>query len=376
VTDARRRPAPFWQEFSIPLPALLVGEDIVEVRVAPPRYASFYGRRSDATKSLKVGAPAFGPYTAVETAPPPVTDETVQWLKELSGTFDEGTVERLRTILRSDVAIHRLNAIGALTRAKAIALAPDLGQLAASALPGEANLAIQALKSQADDKAWSQIASVAIRGPFGANYMFAAEALAEKKEDVTLELLGLSLLSLSWHARLAAVKTVNQIETEQAAIVASATLSSPEPDPAVRFAIASKPRPGSELLARRLLFAAVNDESEWVRAKSYLALIDSPTVEIRDQALRGVRDESVAVRLALLSAMAKSPKDHYRPALRTAVVDGAAVVRAAALRAFAVQPGEVVSAEVQNTLTDPNPLVRAALLELAKAKNIEVPPLR
>jgi hypothetical protein len=29
---------------------------------------------------------------------------------------------------------------------------------------------------------------------------------------------------------------------------------------------------------------------------------------------------------------------------------------------------------VQNTLTDPNPLVRAALLELAKAKNIEVPP--
>ena len=376
VSDARRRPAPFWQEFSVRLPESLVGEDVVEVRVAPPRYASFYGRRSDATKSLKVGAPSFGPYTAVETAPPPVADETVQWLKGLSGTLDEAATERLRTILRSDFATHRLNAIGALTRAKAIALAPDLGQLAASALPGEASLAIQALKSQADDKAWSQIASVAIRGPFGANYMFAAEALAEKKEDVTLELLGLSLLSLSWHARLAAVRTVNQIETEQAAIVASATLSSPEPDPVVRFAIASKPRPGSELLARRLLFAAVNDESEWVRAKSYLALIDSPTVEIRDQALRGVRDESVAVRLALLSAMAKSPKNHYRPALRLAVVDGAAVVRAAALRAFAVQPGEVVSAEVQNTLTDPNPLVRAALLELAKAKNIEVPPLR
>jgi hypothetical protein len=164
------------------------------------------------------------------------------------------------------------------------------------------------------------------------------------------------------------------MESEQASVVASATLGGAEPDPAVRFAIVSKPRPESGLFARRLLFAAVNDESEWVRTASYLALIDSVIDEIRNDALRGVRDPSVGVRLAVLKAMEERKRDHYRPALRIAVVDAEPIVRAAALRAFASQPGEVTLAEVQNTVGDTSPLVKRALQELAKAKGLQIPP--
>jgi hypothetical protein len=170
------------------------------------------------------------------------------------------------------------------------------------------------------------------------------------------------------------MKSLNLFDSEKAAVVASATLSTGDPDPLVRYTIVSKARPGSELYARRVLWAAVNDESEWVRAASYLSLIDSPIAEFREQALRGVRVDSVAVKLALLRAMERDPKDHYRSALRFAVVDSQAVVRALALRAFAVQSGEVALAEIQNTLNDPSPLVHSALVYLAAKKGLQLPP--
>jgi hypothetical protein len=373
VVDARRRPGPFWNEFVVPIGAL-AGETVTEIQLAPPRYASYYARESDGSKSLKIGALSFGPGAATEPQGDPPNAE-VAWLAQLDGALDPQAVQRVRTALQSGDLDVRLNALGALNRTKNEDLIPDVAPHTSSGSPGEAYLAVRALMHQDVDRAWSGIAHSALRGPFGMNYMFAADALGAKKENVTLEVLGVPLLSLSWRARWAAVRSVNQIDTEQAAVVASATLGAPDPEPIVRFEIVAKDRPASGLFARRLLFAAVNDESEWVRATSYLKLIDSETAEIRDQALRGVRDESVAVRLAILAAMARAPKEHYRSALRTAVVDQQAVVRAAALRAFAVQPGAVVAAEVQNTLADRNPLVRAALLELAKAKGIEVPPL-
>ncbi len=374
VIDASRRRGPFWNEFNVPLGASLAGEEIVEIRLAPPQYAECYERPSDGSKSLKIGVISFGPAQTGEQPLPEQMSADLKWLIDIKAPLDETTVGRLRTILHGDDLELRINALAALTAIKQLDLIPDIGPLTSSGFPGESFLAFKALMHQDTDKAWSEIAFAAIRGPFGANFMFAAEALGTKKEDVTLEILGMALLSSSWHARLAAVRAVNGIESEQSAIVSSATLGSTEPDPAVRFAIVSKSRPESGLFSRRVLFAAVNDDSEWVRTRSYLALIDNSAEEIKNDALKGVRDDSVGVRLAILAAMTASPKEHYRPALRSAVVDIQAVVRAAALRAFAVQPGEVVVGEIQNTLTDPSPLVRAALQELAKAKGLQIPP--
>ncbi len=374
VVEASRRHGPFWNDFKVSIGKELAGEEIIEVRLAPPEFAEYYDRPSDGSKTLKIGAISFGPAQSGEPQQSEPVAEELKWLLGLKAPLDEAGVQLIRTMLRGNDLELRLNALGALTTVKNPELIPDLGIFTSSAFTGEAYLAFQALKNQGDDKAWSQIASAAIRGPFGANFMFAADALGEKKEDVTLQVLGMSLLSSSWHARLAAIRSVNGIDSEQGAIIASAALGSTEPDPVVRFAIVNKRRPASGLFARRVLFAAVNDDSEWVRTSGYLALIDSEFEEIRNDALKGVRDTSVGVRLAILAAMTANRKDYYRSALRAAVIDGQAVVRAAALRAFAVQPGEVVVAEVQNTLSDTSPLVKAALQELAKAKGLAIPP--
>ena len=372
--DLRRQPGPFWSEFKIPIGQALAGKNVVEVQLAPPQFAQYYNRASDGTKSLKVGPISFGPMTNPDTAMPQPENADLAWLTSLRDTVSDADLSRMRGLLAHADPSVKLNALGAMNRIKRPELIPDIARHTGSGGYGAAYLAINALRHQDETAAWSNIAVTAINGPFAHNYQFVSEALGGKVEDTTLQVLGISLLQRSWHARLSAVRTVNKIESEVAAIVASATLTTPEPDAAVRFEITRKPRPSNDLFARRLLWAAVNDDSEWVRAMSYVSLLDSSFDQIREQALRGVRDESVAVRLAVLGAMTKSPKDHYRTALRSAVVDTVAAVRAAALRAFAVQPGEVVVAEVQNTLTDTSPLVRAALEELAKAKGLSIPP--
>lgn len=361
-----------WSDFAASL-APLAGEDIVEVRFAPPKYASYYERETDGSKPVQITGMSVGGFTPTASGPKPM-DADLAWVKSLKAPLDAVAVSRLKMIFAARSSNVKLNALAAMNFIQHPDLIPDIAPSAMSASAGEAYLAINALRLQNDDRGWSQIAFAAIRGPLGHSYRFAATALGDKKEDVTLEILGVPLLSRSHYARLAAVKSINGMDTEQAAVVASTAISNGDPDPLVRLALVSKRRPNSELFARRVLWTAVNDESEWVRANAYVSLLDSPFEEVRDQALRGVRDESVAIQLAVLNYMREHPQEHYRSALRMAVIDPKAIVRAAALRAFATQPGEVVIGEVQNTVGDQSPLVQSALKELADKKGLQIPP--
>jgi hypothetical protein len=366
------QPSPEWREFSASLFGF-AGEDVVEVRLAPPKYAEYYERETDGSKPIKVSSLAVGNFPAT-VATPLAMDENLAWVKGLRGPLDAVAVSRLKLIFAAQTSLLRLNALAAMNWIQHPDLIPDIAAATTSPSAGETYLAIHALKLQNDDRAWSQIAFAAIRGPLGHTFTFAATALADKKEDVTLEILGVPLLARNHHARVAAIRSINGIETDQAAIVASSAISNGDPDPTVRIALVEKKRPSSDLFARRVLWTAVNDDSEWVRATAYLQLLDSPFADIRDQALRGVRDESVAIQLAVLEEMRTRPQEEYRAALRMAVVDVQDVVRAAALDAFAAQPGEVTIAEVRNTVNDPSPLVRAALKRLATAKGLAIPP--
>ncbi len=372
VLDFSAPPGETWAEFKVPLSSI-AGEDVVEIRLCPPRLASWYERESDGSKPVRITAitvGALGPGASTGKAP----NADMEWLRNAKEPLDEQSAALMKLQLLNPDPAMRLNALGAMTRIKHPALIPEIAMSTNSGSHGEAYLAIQALKHQDDDRAWSQIAFTAVRGPLGHNYLFAAEALASKNDPVTIELLSIPLISRSRHARIASVRALNAFDGEQAGIVAAATLGNGDPDPSVRYALVAKARPDSELFARRVLFAAVNDDSEWVRGMAYLSLIDSPFEAIRDEALRGVRDESVGIRLALLTSMALSPKAHYRSALRMAIVDQVAIVRAATLRAFAEQPGEVQVAEIQNVLNDKSPLVQAALKELATKKGLQIPP--
>ena len=373
--DLSRKSGPFWSEFKALIGPTMDGEDVTEARLAPPNFAECYDRVSDGSKSLKIGPVSYGPMQNPDTAQPSQPNADLAWLVQLKGPLDDAAVQRVTALLDSQDPLVRMNAAGAMFRIKHADLIPQITRLATNPSPGTAYLAINAMRFQNDDRGWSQIAFTAFKGPEGFNYAFAAEALGDKQEDATLQILGVPVLQANWHSRLSAVRSMNKIDTEMGAIVASTCLSAPEPDAAVRFELVSHARPKSELYARRLLYAAVNDESEWVRAASYLSLIDSPFTEMRDQALKGVGDDSATVKLALLEAMRRNAKEYYRSALRSAVTDASPQVRAAALRAFATQPAEVVLGEVQNTLNDPSPIVRAALQELAKAKGLQIPPL-
>jgi HEAT repeat protein len=221
------------------------------------------------------------------------------------------------------------------------------------------------------DEAWSAIKDALEQGPFDHNRRFAAMWLAKRPDPAMGASLGL-MTARSASARLEAVRALAAIKEESADVILIAMMAN-EPEPGVRVAIAKSANLENNLVNRRLLFAALNDESQWVRATCLLRLIQSPDAKIRREAFQGVRDPAIGIRLALLAAMAEDPDDSYRPALRVAVTDREARVRAAALRAFATQPGPVSKAEVANVANDPDVEVAAAYAALAKAKGLDGP---
>lgn len=294
-----------------------------------------------------------------------------QWMYALKGPLSSEDIARFRTILAGNNLEEKLAALDALSKFDTTELTTDIGYAAMSGEPSESYLALHILKNRKDDAAWSQIASVAVRGPFGANYRFAAQALRERPEDVTVDLLSAAMFDRNWRTRQAAALTLNQIESPKANLLAPIILD--DPDPRVRITAALGERAKRQPFASRLAWSAANDESEAVRMACSMAMISSDDPEVRSYAFSAVRDEGETVRLAILRAMTMTPREEYRQSLRAAVVDRSPAVRAAALRALAAQPGAVIAEEVQNTINDPHPLVRTALLELSKAKGIALP---
>lgn len=282
------------------------------------------------------------------------------------------TNESLLDALKDTSAERRNAALSHLGGAKLPSAVPQLTELATSASIDTAVLATTALAFQDTPEGWAAIKRMVERGPFDTNRQFAAMALAQKPDPTMAASLNL-MTSRSWRARWHAVRALGQINTQSSNIILASMILQ-EPDPVIRREIVAKADPSVDFVARRMLYAAVNDTSQWVRGTAYARLIDSADRSVLSEALNGVKDDAVGVRLMLLGLMRDRAKESYRPALRQAVVDTVSSVRAAALRAFATQPGPVDPNEVKNTFTDKDPEVRAALLDLAKAKGFEVPP--
>jgi hypothetical protein len=155
-------------------------------------------------------------------------------------------------------------------------------------------------------------------------------------------------------------------------IIFSATMQQ-EPHAAVRLRMVQQMNPSFDLSARRMLYAGVNDPSQWVRAAALSSLLFSPIDTIRSEAVKGVSDESMGVRLHLISVMKDKPDAYFRSALRQAVADPFGPVRAAALDALGAQPENVQVAEIQNTLDDGEESVQLALLRLVRNKKVTLP---
>lgn len=364
-----------FHDVKVDLAKLSGGEKIYQLRVGPTPYSKFFERQAFEQTTFrlmdfKVGSGDAGPESARPALP---EDAAAAFVSSVSGSLTGDQWNQVSSFM-SQGGNSRLTAISLFTRVKDVRSLPLLSEIAKSALHSEAFLACEALAFQESPDALSILEGIMRKGPFEANQRFAAELFAKFPDKKYLPGLNLMMIQRGWRTRMAAVEALAAIKQRESEIVLITSLApQSEPHPAVRLRIAQVIDPTFDLAARRLLFAAVNDPSQWVRATAAGRLIDSSFDQIRSDALKTVKDDSPTVRLYLLGLMKAGAKAEYRPALRLAVTDPDLRVRAAALDAFAAQPDAVSSTEIQNTFEDTDEGVELALVNLAVAKKISLP---
>jgi HEAT repeat protein len=276
--------------------------------------------------------------------------------------------------LKDSREVAATNAAAAFRRIKAPTAIPSLTDLARGLDPRTAEQAIAALLYQGTPESYAAIKKTLEIGPTDFAREFATRAILKINDPNPLGSLTVLLSVSSWRARLAGAETIAALGTPEAARVLTTFLL--QSDPAVRLAATVGADIRVDQVCKRLLWGAVNDSSDAVRAASYWSLLRAPDPQYVAEGVKGVRDDSKAVRLFLLEAFRAEPSEAYRAALRIAVTDLDPEVRAAALRAFAKLPGPVAIEEVQNTVADRDPRVALAFAELAGAKGLEPPSLR
>jgi hypothetical protein len=144
-------------------------------------------------------------------------------------------------------------------------------------------------------------------------------------------------------------------------------------DPEIKLAVTRCADPAQEGDIRMLVWSAVNEPSDMVRADSCIKLIQSPTASARTEGYKGVRDDSEFVRLRVTEYLSASAKEDGREALRLAVADRSPAVRAAALRGFAALDKGATAEEVSNVMDDQDPEVQLALIDLSKKRALKLP---
>lgn len=366
-----------WQAVDVPM-SLMPGEGDVPldgIEFGPPRAGAYYERARFERAGTSIALTAEVVATEGEPSPgAPQPSETAALCARLALISDLGN-EETKTIvlgaLASPQPLVRLNALAVLTRAKLPEAVPTIADQSRSANAFIAAFAMRALAFQETAEAEAALRRGLDVGPFEHTRAAAVGVLAKRAAPELASPISVLWPSPSWRVRRLGAEAIAAIKSREAAIMLMTFLQ--EIDPCVRLAVTQGVGVDLDLVNRRLLYGAVNDPSEAVRAASYVKLIESGLAEYRVEGYKGVRDESEAVRLAVVRHLADAPKPEHRQALQLAVTDARASVRAAALAAFARLPGEVAWAEIENVGSDGDPRVQRALLALAKGKALAVP---
>lgn len=259
-----------------------------------------------------------------------------------------------------------LNAVRNLSRSRGPAVEAALVEALSSLNLEVVAAAAEGLAAQNSPDAWAALKRAVEIGPFDFTRVEAARRLGAQRDSRLTATFSRMLTAASWRGRAYAAQALGMTPGESAPLVLMAFLH--EKDPGVRLAVVKAANVTLEEVCKRLLWSAVNDPIDEIRAWSCMRLIQSGKSTFVSEALKGVRDESIGMRTRLLSLLKNQPTETARPALRLAVTDAAPSVRAAALEAFAVLPGPVRQEEVENTLADRDPRVKRALADLRRAK--------
>lgn len=252
----------------------------------------------------------------------------------------------------------RIQAAYALTTTPMPQYLPALITRSRSANVTEAVFCIRAIARINQPDGWEHLRGMILSGPFDHNRREAAAqvgALGDERSAATISTL---LAAADWRDRLAAVQALASVPGERAATILVAFLQ--ETNPRVRLEVAQRADVAFEVVNQRLLFAAVNDPSEDVRAVAALRLTDSSFSEFRDQALGAVRDSSLRVRLRVLSGL-RAAVPGARNAVLSALSDPRAAMRAKALERLRDFDHAPTAEDLGAVLDDPHPEVREQL---------------
>lgn len=278
----------------------------------------------------------------------------------------EASSPELIALLDDKVAFVRLNAARAYWKIKDDMAQPNLIKDVVDLDPAVAAAGIRGLMHQGGEIALTTVRRSVRIGVTPLVRGEAGKLLGETKDPKYAGDIVALLTDKSWLNRRTGVEALGMIPGKETAVLKMAFLE--QTDPEIKIAVARASDPTDEYQMRKLLWSAVNEPSDAVRAASDAALIGSPDATFRAEGYKGVRDDGRATRLMVLTYLEEHPNEAHRGALRLAVTDRSASVRAAALRAFAQLEKGVEAEEIANVLEDRDPEVQLALQALAKKR--------
>ncbi|MCA0361248.1 MAG: HEAT repeat domain-containing protein [Armatimonadetes bacterium] len=287
-------------------------------------------------------------------------------------------------LLANGSSYEKLNALSILSENPDPRSIPVLGELARGT---DSSLAWMALRLLADlrgrtntpsthpvpgvDSATYEIDQTILRSPFELNRQLALPYAQKSLGPEWLGHLNTLMTNRSWQIRSMTAKLFSRVQNDKAGLLLVSSLQ--DPDPNVRIAITFELSLEDDLASRRLVFQAVNDPNEVVRAYTFGHLSQSKKDDVIAEVVRAVRDESRLVRFVVVESLGQRKDEQFRNVFRIAVLDKNDQVVMSALRALKDLPEPVVLGEFANTLSSTHQGIQLGILELAIAKNIKLP---
>ena len=365
-----------WQHISVDLHGVATEAGLVDVQrveIEPSPNARLNGKlQPEAVEyffdDFKIDSEA---PTARLGAPVPDANSDDPESRALFASQAKAVSSELANLLKDKSELVRLNATSAYIGLKDPSVEPALIANSVDLDPEVASAALAALWAEGSDVARAIVIRSVSVSLSDYTKMTAAQLLADTKDPKMADNVSRLLASRSWQAHVRAVEALAEIPTPESQIWRLAFLGMTEP--AVKLAVTRTADPSMDKVVSALLWSAVNEPSDCVRAESYIKLINSSLESNKQEGYKGVRDDSRFVRKLVVEYLAQHPSENHRNALRIAIADKSAAVRSAAIEGFAALEKGASVDEIANVLDDLNPDVQLALIHLSKVKALKLP---
>ncbi|AIE83496.1 HEAT repeat domain-containing protein [Fimbriimonas ginsengisoli] len=364
-----------WQKVGIdlkPLAAAAGFDSVTGISIEPAPISVMRDRRIqepivfDLDEIRFTSDPPTPPYADLQpSATSPDSEERALFAAKATASSPE-----LVALIVDPSSLVRLNAADAYLRIKDDLAQPNLIKTAMGLDPVVGATALRALAHQGGQIAMTTVEQAMRLGLTSYTREAAARILGETKEARYVNDFQILLTDRSARTRVAAAEALANMPGKTAALLRMQFLE--QEDPEIKLAVTTTADPNDEYQMRKLLWSAVNEPSDAVRAASDIKLISSTNPQFRTEGYKGVRDDSRTTRLIVLESLAAHPDEAHRAALRLAVTDRSAEVRAAALRGFAALEKGAEPDEIANVLDDRHPSVQLALIDLAKRHGMKL----